>query len=543
MDLIIQIFLLLIFVNICGGTDPELTSETLTDSVGNSADVNSKVSFADLPTASYLASNDTYSETGVEWWYNFVNFFIVDIVFPKGFPSSTIAKYLDGSLITELTTKYNGLVVFGEFGGYVIFLLIGFFFIFIFPLIGCCFCCCRCCCGNCGGDMMQKKEDAENNCKRRTFQVKQIGKTNFNFTQDVINRDLDSIGYIIGIPVRTTITDDSGIEAAMSSVLSLGDKITDISNAMSALNTQVDECKTAVGDFSSAMTSLTDYISQTNTDCQNNNAACAALTLPNTASYSVKIDTDSAKKDLIDIPWRVQNETTSTVQKCKRQSSRPSQGSCEADKGSFEALKFDSQINMTSLTDFKSNLDIDSKTNDINIDLSTVSILTDDLLTNLEDLKTAVDIDFNAFYDQDLEVKVYAQRIVTTVEYFINDTIYANGFWFAIGWCIFFFLPSIIFATKLAKHYKRMSRLDEPEKPEKEPLPEDNVVEEEDEEDTELKVLENQNSFYKRLINKKGFQDPLRRMARLGNNKVWHSVSPPPYSEKPTSSKSRSTSV
>lgn len=31
-----------------------------------------------------------------------------------------------------------------------------------------------------------------------------------------------------------------------------------------------------------------------------------------------------------------------------------------------------------------------------------------------------------------------------------------NGFWFSIGWCIFFFVPAVIFAVKLAKHYRRM---------------------------------------------------------------------------------------
>lgn len=31
-----------------------------------------------------------------------------------------------------------------------------------------------------------------------------------------------------------------------------------------------------------------------------------------------------------------------------------------------------------------------------------------------------------------------------------------NGFWLAIGFCLFFFIPAIIFAVKLAKHYRRM---------------------------------------------------------------------------------------
>ncbi|XP_070540856.1 prominin-1-A-like isoform X2 [Ptychodera flava] len=31
-----------------------------------------------------------------------------------------------------------------------------------------------------------------------------------------------------------------------------------------------------------------------------------------------------------------------------------------------------------------------------------------------------------------------------------------NCFWFSLGWCLFFFIPSVIFAIKLAKHYRRM---------------------------------------------------------------------------------------
>ena len=35
-----------------------------------------------------------------------------------------------------------------------------------------------------------------------------------------------------------------------------------------------------------------------------------------------------------------------------------------------------------------------------------------------------------------------------------------NGFWLALGWCIFFFMPSLILAVKLAKHFRTMHTLD-----------------------------------------------------------------------------------
>ncbi|XP_052770523.1 prominin-1-A-like [Mya arenaria] len=37
-----------------------------------------------------------------------------------------------------------------------------------------------------------------------------------------------------------------------------------------------------------------------------------------------------------------------------------------------------------------------------------------------------------------------------------------NGFWFSIGWCLFFFVPSLIFAVKLAKHYRSVDPEDQP---------------------------------------------------------------------------------
>ncbi|KAK2824270.1 hypothetical protein Q5P01_021445 [Channa striata] len=35
-----------------------------------------------------------------------------------------------------------------------------------------------------------------------------------------------------------------------------------------------------------------------------------------------------------------------------------------------------------------------------------------------------------------------------------------NAFWFSLGWCLLFFIPSIIFSIKLAKHYRRMKYSD-----------------------------------------------------------------------------------
>ncbi|XP_020624501.1 prominin-1-A-like isoform X3 [Orbicella faveolata] len=44
-----------------------------------------------------------------------------------------------------------------------------------------------------------------------------------------------------------------------------------------------------------------------------------------------------------------------------------------------------------------------------------------------------------------------------TIVVICNQALYPfNGFWFSIGYCLFFFIPAIIFSVKLAKHYRKM---------------------------------------------------------------------------------------
>ncbi|XP_053407157.1 prominin-1-like [Mercenaria mercenaria] len=50
---------------------------------------------------------------------------------------------------------------------------------------------------------------------------------------------------------------------------------------------------------------------------------------------------------------------------------------------------------------------------------------------------------------------LYDSIVVVSVCKYIVDAF--NGFWFSIGWCLFFFVPSIIFSVKLAKHYRTMN--------------------------------------------------------------------------------------
>ncbi|XP_052253850.1 prominin-1-like isoform X1 [Dreissena polymorpha] len=50
--------------------------------------------------------------------------------------------------------------------------------------------------------------------------------------------------------------------------------------------------------------------------------------------------------------------------------------------------------------------------------------------------------------------------VVALCQYTIDSF---NGFWFSIGWCLFFFMPSLVFGVKLAKHFRRMNPDDDEE--------------------------------------------------------------------------------
>ncbi|XP_066277463.1 prominin-1-A-like isoform X2 [Branchiostoma lanceolatum] len=47
----------------------------------------------------------------------------------------------------------------------------------------------------------------------------------------------------------------------------------------------------------------------------------------------------------------------------------------------------------------------------------------------------------------------YQSIVLLACSYFLDAF---NGFWFGLGWCLLFYVPSIIFGVKLAKHYRRM---------------------------------------------------------------------------------------
>ncbi|XP_069138992.1 prominin-1-A-like isoform X1 [Argopecten irradians] len=265
---------------------------------------------------------------------------------------------------------------------------------------------------------------------------------------------------------------------------------------------------------------------------------------------------------------------------------------CQASKTIYTAMKADTYINTSSIDNYRTEFDIQSELNKIDdsVDFSTISVLTPSLLSDLQDTKTAVDVDFASYTSElsksltqtnlttfaeslrtlattagangdttsqnnlnnhadtldliqntevaalqesvnnltadlnNMETTVngtsaavdsvidclnktelyiqtnastlltslasdFANRIFATIDSFIAKLFNAvrnevgkcdpiwnlynnlfvitlcgytvdtlNGFWFGLGWCIFFFIPSIIFAVKLAKHFRKMKQ-------------------------------------------------------------------------------------
>ncbi|XP_028391109.1 prominin-1-like isoform X2 [Dendronephthya gigantea] len=55
------------------------------------------------------------------------------------------------------------------------------------------------------------------------------------------------------------------------------------------------------------------------------------------------------------------------------------------------------------------------------------------------------------------QCKILTDVYDAAVNLVCRETVYPfNGYWFSVGFCLFFYIPAIIFCVKLAKHYRRM---------------------------------------------------------------------------------------
>ncbi|XP_059143025.1 prominin-1-A-like [Physella acuta] len=353
-----------------------LDPETLSDAIGNTADKDSNITYAPLDDdITYKAEAGTdLGAIGV--FYDLAQS-IVDTSLPGPFPFDWVEKIKDGKLV--IGTDWKELVT--SYLGYVIAVAIGLLFFIIFPIVGFCFCCCRCC-GNCGGKRVIKAPEeggyGRQCCRVATMiilavvvgfavvgsalmfvtnqnlsnsikdfgdkdvdkldditsffdatihQANKLVNNSFNFTVDVLFRDLDNIGFLLGQNIKRRVLSNTGLDGVYSGIEGMDtdaktlrdlthilmiEKNTTISSSQTFMSfttqLQADINSIALLDFKAKCPNYT--INETNFHAEKLPIEDLKYIFLNnvTASGITKLTTESKNK-LNDIPERVQNET------------------------------------------------------------------------------------------------------------------------------------------------------------------------------------------------------------------------------------------
>lgn len=323
------------------GADQFNYSQTISDSSGNTADNSSTITWADLPAGDdFLVSSPSRVSEGLTAYYDLMHSFISS-VFIKGIPDEIIEKGIEGDFGT-ITSNYQSYINY--FIGFGICVATGVLFFLIFPLIACCFCCCRLC-GNCGGKRQQVLKDAENGCRKYTFvgilfvsiifafvgticiyinnenmtttlnnipetaennindvktfvnntvkQATHIVTNNFEFVQKALYRDLDNIEYLVGLPLKNDIKENSNISNVLSTAYGLSHSLDSADAALSAVESNKTAMETAVNDLSTALAAVKAGLDDIFNNCSN----CSTTNRPNYAGATADNDT-SAFPDL-----------------------------------------------------------------------------------------------------------------------------------------------------------------------------------------------------------------------------------------------------
>ena len=370
--------------------DPAFTDPTLEDSNGNRADINSQITWADLPEGTSYSAGSGYNDGGLAPLFNFARSFI-NTVQPNAFPQELVLDVIENNF--QIENDYMRVVNYAI--GFAVCFVIGILFIIVMPIVGCCFCLCRCC-GCCGGRMVQKHSDYMS-CKRTVYaavlfvltvfmavgmictyvtsdhmstaigeiqttgvkniddissylnntleEMNYVANDGFGFAADVIIRDLDNIGYLVGIPVRDRLG-ASGVDTAINAIIALESSITSVATAMFAVNNSISNLKNNGNELSLQLMNVSESIKaiQTNNPdpaCKNGVIYCQGIpaddlvmevnftSLPDISrevqqmedvqSQSLADKANQGKQEFQDIPSRITNETATIVSDLKTQ--------------------------------------------------------------------------------------------------------------------------------------------------------------------------------------------------------------------------------
>ncbi|XP_052772659.1 prominin-1-like [Mya arenaria] len=322
--------------------DPVFTPEILSDAAGNTADSASMITWAGWPaTDGYLLSEPSRISEGLSTYYSMVHGFI-DAVFAKGFPDDVLELVMTQNFTSFNTDVVSTNVTF--FAGFACTIVVGLLFILIFPIVACCFCCCRCC-GNCGGEMRQEPNDTENVRRKAclvvtlvissTFilvasiclfvingdmstvinsidgtvddsindvkvftnntvvEAKHVIGTNFNFTIDVIFRDIDNIDVLLGIPVRDEIKTETNISFALATAGTIVTEMDDVDSALTNVENTMTELTTSINALNESLANITTSMDDIFANCP----ACPVAGRPDYSSATVSIDMSQFPND------------------------------------------------------------------------------------------------------------------------------------------------------------------------------------------------------------------------------------------------------
>ncbi|XP_013397802.1 prominin-1-A isoform X2 [Lingula anatina] len=357
-----------------------VTPANVTDTYSNHADINSNITWASVPSGASYPAETPYDDAGLGALYSMATGFI-NIVGSTPLPYDAVASLIRGGGF-----EINSFISYGI--GWGICIGIGILFILIMPIVACCFCCCRCC-GNCGGKMEHKgHHDDDAMCRKVTYsilllvcttfmmiaiicvyvtndkvsaslgttgttlnetmttvntyvnntveQINYVAIKDFEFARKVIDRDLDNIGVLVGVPVRTTLATTGNVDNAINSIIALDATIQDLATKLIAVNTSVavfkEKGNILISELNSTATNISNTISTCGAQCSSINPNQLQMSadlnqLPDISSQVSQIDSVMSnnitalaldgKKQFDDIPERVTNETRATVTSIK----------------------------------------------------------------------------------------------------------------------------------------------------------------------------------------------------------------------------------
>ncbi|WAR20767.1 PROM1-like protein [Mya arenaria] len=272
--------------------DPVFTPEILSDAAGNTADSASMITWAGWPaTDGYLLSEPSRISEGLSTYYSMVHGFI-DAVFAKGFPDDVLELVMTQNFTSFNTDVVSTNVTF--FAGFACTIVVGLLFILIFPIVACCFCCCRCCVINSiDGTVDDSINDVKVFTNNTVVEAKHVIGTNFNFTIDVIFRDIDNIDVLLGIPVRDEIKTETNISFALATAGTIVTEMDDVDSALTNVENTMTELTTSINALNESLANITTSMDDIFANCP----ACPVAGRPDYSSATVSIDMSQFPND------------------------------------------------------------------------------------------------------------------------------------------------------------------------------------------------------------------------------------------------------